>query len=166
MGSPASLPPPYTGLKHLTKKVQTEAEYVETKARFLAVIAGAGEWATIRRELGDLNGLSVDEIMRRGPAPYRVSARLDQKQDEILGEPAWKKQPQAEPVYSDAMIPKWRTNTVRERRVARTWKQSAACLSSGCADKHPERQDHNDMADTMPMKRPKRNLAANVSGAP
>ena len=40
-GISASLPPPYTGLKHLTKKVQTEAEYAETKARFLAVMAGA-----------------------------------------------------------------------------------------------------------------------------
>jgi hypothetical protein len=40
-GISASLPPPYTGLKHLTKKVQTEAEYAEAKARFLAVIAGA-----------------------------------------------------------------------------------------------------------------------------
>jgi len=71
-----------------------EAEYVETKARFLAVTAGAGEWATIHRELGDLNGLSLDEIMRRGPALHRVFAKLDQKQDEIFGEPSWKKQPQ------------------------------------------------------------------------
>jgi hypothetical protein len=71
-----------------------EAEYVETKARFLAMTAGAGEWATIHRELGDLNGLSLDEIMRRGPALHRVFAKLDQKQDEIFGEPSWKKQPQ------------------------------------------------------------------------
>src|SRR5262249_44018285 len=82
-GISASLPPPYTGLKHLTKKVQTEAEYAETKARFLTVIAGAGEWDTIHRELSDLNGLSLDEIMRRGPASYRLFARLEQKQDEI-----------------------------------------------------------------------------------
>ena len=80
----ASLPPPYTGLKHLTKKVQTEAEYAETKARFLAMIAGAGEWATIHRELGDFDRLSFDEITRRGLAPYRVIARLEQKQDEIF----------------------------------------------------------------------------------
>jgi hypothetical protein len=93
-GISASLPPPYTGLKHLTKKVQTEAEYAETKARFLAVIAGAGECAAIHRELGELNGLSLCETMRRGPAPYRVFARIGQKQDEIFGEPAWKKQPQ------------------------------------------------------------------------
>jgi len=97
-GISASLPPPYTGLKHLTKKVQTEAEYAETKARFLAVIAGVGEWATIYRELGDLDRLGFDEFMRRGAPPYRVFARLEQKQDEILGEPVWKKHPQAEPV--------------------------------------------------------------------
>ena len=75
-----------------------EAEYVETKARFLAVIAGVGEWATIYRELGDLDRLGFDEFMRRGAPPYRVFARLEQKQDEILGEPVWKKHPQAEPV--------------------------------------------------------------------
>jgi hypothetical protein len=45
--------------------------------------------------------------MRRGAPPHRVFARLEQKQDEIFGEPAWKKQPQAEPVYFDVMIPKW-----------------------------------------------------------
>ena len=166
MGSPASLPPPYTGLKHLTKKVQTEAEYAETKARFLAVIAGAGEWATIRRELGDLNGLSVDEIMRRGPAPYRVSARLDQKQDEILGEPAWKKQPQAEPVYFDVMIPKWAKHHGKGKKSRQDMETKCGVFIEWLRRKHPERQDHNDMADTMPMKRPKRNLAANVSGAP
>ena len=71
-----------------------EAEYVETKARFLAVTAGAGEWATIHRELGDLNGLSLDEIMRRGPALHRVFAKLDQKQDEIFCRTLRKKQPQ------------------------------------------------------------------------
>src|SRR6516164_6440360 len=87
MGSPASLPPPYTGLKHLTKKVQTEAEYVETKARFLAVIAGAGEWATIRRELGDLNGLSLDEIMRRGPAPIVCSQDSIKSKTRFLANP-------------------------------------------------------------------------------
>ena len=87
MGSPASLPPPYTGLKHLTKKVQTEAEYVETKARFLAVIAGAGEWATIHRELGDLNGLSLDEIMRRGPAPIVCSQDSIKSKTRFLANP-------------------------------------------------------------------------------
>jgi len=59
---------------------------------------GVGEWATIYRELGDLDRLGFDEFMRRGAPPYRVFARLEQKQDEILGEPVWKKQPQAEPV--------------------------------------------------------------------
>ena len=98
-GISASLPPPYTGLKHLTKKVQTEAEYAET----LAVIAGVGEWATIYRELGDLDRQGFDEIMRRGPAPYRVFAKLDRKHDEIFGIPAWKDQPQAEPLYFDVM---------------------------------------------------------------
>ena len=86
-GISASLPPPYTGLKHLTKKVQTEAEYVETKARFLAVIAGAGEWATIRRELGDLNGLSLDEIMRRGPAPIVCSQDSIKSKTRFLANP-------------------------------------------------------------------------------
>jgi|SRR6516162_5304722 hypothetical protein len=86
-GISASLPPPYTGLKHLTKKVQTEAEYVETKARFLAVIAGAGEWATIHRELGDLNGLSLDEIMRRGPAPIVCSQDSIKSKTRFLANP-------------------------------------------------------------------------------
>src|SRR6516164_8770705 len=45
MGSRPRCRRPIRGLKHLTKTVQTEAEYAETKARFLAVIAGAGEWA-------------------------------------------------------------------------------------------------------------------------
>ena len=58
------------------------------------------EWATIYRELGDLDRQGFDEIMRRGPAPYRVFAKLDRKHDEIFGIPAWKKQPQAEPVFA------------------------------------------------------------------
>ena len=103
MGSRPRCRRPIRGLKHLTKTVQTEAEYAETKARFLAVIAGVGEWATIYRELGDLDRLGFDEIMRRGPAPYRVFAKLDRKHDEIFGIPAWKDQPQAEPLYFDVM---------------------------------------------------------------
>ena len=124
-------------MKHLTKKVSSEAEYAEWKARFLAVIAGAGEWAKIHRELGDFDRLSFDEIMQRGPAHYPVFAKLDRKYDEIFGVPAWKKQLQAEPVYVDVMIPKWAKHYGKERRVARTWERSAACLSSGCAASTP-----------------------------
>src|SRR5215472_7989007 len=87
----------------LSQQLQ-EAEYAETKARFLAMIAGAGEWATIHRELRDLNGLSLEELIGRGPASYPVYARLAQKEEEIFGVPAWKEQPHAEPVYFDAMI--------------------------------------------------------------
>ena len=64
-----------------------EAEYVETKARFLAVTAGAGEWATIHRELGDLNGLSLDEIMRRGPAPIVCSQDSIKSKTRFLANP-------------------------------------------------------------------------------
>jgi hypothetical protein len=59
---------------HVTKKVQTEAEYVETKARFLAVIAGAGEWATIHRELGDLKVRRVYRVAAR-QAPHAAGPR-------------------------------------------------------------------------------------------
>jgi hypothetical protein len=145
-GISASLPPPYTGLKHLTKKVQTEAEYAETKARFLAVIAGAGEWATIHRELGDLNGLSLEEIMRRGPAAHRVFAKLDQKQDEIFGEPAWKKQPQAEPVHFDVMIPKWAKHHGKGKKSRQDMETKCGVFIAWLRRKHPERQDHDNMA--------------------
>jgi integrase len=145
-GISASLPPPYTGLKHLTKKVRTEAEYAETKARFLAVIAGAGEWAAIHRELGDLNGLSLDEIMRRGPAPYRVFAKLDQKQDEILGVPAWKNQPQAEPVYFDVMIPKWAKHYGKGKKSRQDMGTKCGVFIEWLRRKYPERQDHDNIA--------------------
>ena len=51
-----------------------EAEYVETKARFLAVTAGAGEWATIHRELGDLKVRRVYRVAAR-QAPHAAGPR-------------------------------------------------------------------------------------------
>jgi hypothetical protein len=149
-GISASLPPPYTGLKHLTKKVETEAEYAETKARFLAVIAGAGEWATIHRELGDLNALSLDEIMRRGSAPYRVFAKLDRKHDEIFGAPAWKKQPQAEPVYFDVMISKWAKHYGKRKKSRQDMETKCGVFIEWLRRKRPERQDHDNMAKVTP----------------
>ena len=41
---------------------------------------------TIHRELAEIDGLSLDELMARGSAPYRVFAKLDRKMDELLGE--------------------------------------------------------------------------------
>ena len=64
------------------------------------------------------------------------------------------------------MIPKWGKHYGKGKKSRQDMETKCGVFIEWLRRKHPERQDHNDMADTMPMKRPKRNLAANVSGAP
>jgi hypothetical protein len=109
-GLPLHLPPPYTGHKNLTKKVCTDREHAEWTARFLAMIDEAREWTTTQRELKELDGLSFEEVIRRGPASFPVIAKLDRKMDQIFGEPDWKKVT-AVPVAFESMIPKWAKHT-------------------------------------------------------
>jgi hypothetical protein len=107
-GLSASLPPPYTGHKNLTKKVQTDREHAECTARFLGMIDQARGWTTIHRELAEINGLSLEEFIARGSIP--VFAKLDQKTDEIFGPPAWKQQNgnlEHKPVHFEEMIKLW-----------------------------------------------------------
>ena len=84
--------------------------------------------------------------MRRGAPPYRVFARLEQKQDEILGEPVWKKQRQTEPVYFDVMIPKWAKHYGKEERSRRDMGTKCGVFIEWLRRKHLERQDHDNMA--------------------
>jgi len=109
-GLPPYLPPPYTGRKNLTKKVQTDREHAEWTARFLAMIDEGREWTTIQRETAELNDLSLEEVIGRGSASYPVFAKLDRKLGQIFGEPDWKKVT-AEPVAFGSMIPKWAKHT-------------------------------------------------------
>jgi Phage integrase SAM-like domain len=109
-GLPPSLPPPYTGHKNLTKKVQTDREHAEWTARFLAIVDEVRGSTTIHRELAEINRLSLVELIGRGPAPCRVFAKLDRKMDKIFGEPAWKKVT-AEPVTYESFIDKWMDKT-------------------------------------------------------
>jgi hypothetical protein len=109
-GLPASLPPPYTGQKNLTKRVYTDREHAEWTARFLAIIDEARGWTTIHRELAEINDRSLEELTGRGSSPYRVFAKLDRKMDEIRGKPISKKII-AEPVTFEMMIAKWATHT-------------------------------------------------------
>src|SRR6516165_1405841 len=67
-GLAPSLPPPHAGRKNLTKKVGSDREHAEWTARFLAMIDEAREWTTTQRELKELDGLSFEEVIRRGPA--------------------------------------------------------------------------------------------------
>ena len=99
-GISASLPPPYTGLEAPHEEGSDRGRICRNEGAVPGRDGRGCEWATIYRELGDLDRLGFDEIMRRGPAPYRVFAKLDRKHDEIFGIPAWKKQPQAEPVFA------------------------------------------------------------------
>ena len=100
-GLPPSLPLPYTGHKNLTKKVHTDREHAEWTARFLAMVEEARGWATIHRELDEINGLNLRELIGRGS--ILVFEKLDRKMDEILGGPAWKKIT-AEPVTFESII--------------------------------------------------------------
>jgi hypothetical protein len=78
--------------------------------RGLAIIDEARGWTTIHRELAEINDLNLEELIGRGPASYRVFAKLDRKMDEIRGKPTWKKI-KAEQVTFEMMIPKWATHT-------------------------------------------------------
>jgi integrase len=104
---------PIIGQANLTKALGTgnerEAERLAIPhiAEFLAKIEGAREWAEIHQEAAAMNGLSLDDLIRRGPAPYRFFAKLDRKMDEILGQPVWKQTAAPEPVTFEDMIKLW-----------------------------------------------------------
>ena len=102
-GISASLPPPYTGLEAPHEDGSDRGRIRRNEGAVPGRDRRGWRVGTIYRELGDLDRQGFDEIMRRGPAPYRVFAKLDRKHDEIFGIPAWKDQPQAEPVYFDVM---------------------------------------------------------------
>ncbi|HWX32620.1 MAG TPA: hypothetical protein VNZ53_34970 [Steroidobacteraceae bacterium] len=86
-GLPSLLPPPYSGHKHLTTTVHTDREHPEWTERFLAMIEGAIEWATIHRDLAASDRLSLEETIGRRPPP--VFAKLEQWHCKIFGKPAW-----------------------------------------------------------------------------
>ena len=108
-GLPPFLSAPYTGYKNLTKKVLTDREHAEWTARFLAMIDEARGWTTIHREVAEIDGLSLEELMARGSTPYPVFAKLDRKMDQIFGEPA--SGVAAAPVAFGSMISKWAKHT-------------------------------------------------------
>ena len=53
------------------------------------MIDQARDWETSYRELAEIDGLSLEEFIRRGSIPP-VFAKMDRKGDEIWGKPAWK----------------------------------------------------------------------------
>jgi hypothetical protein len=56
-GLPLSLPPPYTGKKHLTKKTENDREAAEWTGRFMAIIEEAKERAGAFDELAKFDSL-------------------------------------------------------------------------------------------------------------
>jgi integrase len=102
---------PIIGQANLTKALGTGNEREAGRlaiphiAEFLKKIEGAREWTEIHQEAAAINGLSLEDIMRRGPASFRVFAKLDRKMDEIFGQPVSRKVP--EPVTFEDMIARW-----------------------------------------------------------
>jgi hypothetical protein len=99
------------GQANLTKALGTgnerEAERLAIPhiAEFLRKIEGAREWTEIHQEAAAINGLSLEDILRRGPASFRVFAKLDRKMDEIFGLPVSQKIPEL--VTFEDMIARW-----------------------------------------------------------
>jgi hypothetical protein len=93
-GLSPSLPPPYTGNKNLTKKTSNDREAAEWTGRFLSIVEKAAERTTAHRELAELDALSVEDQIRRGPI---VFAKLDKWLNgwlyEITGNPPGWPQP-------------------------------------------------------------------------
>ena len=87
-GISASLPPPYTGLKHLTKKVQTEAEYAETKARFLAVMAGAASGPPFIANLATSIGWALTSSCDAARHPIVCSQDSSKSKTRFLANPS------------------------------------------------------------------------------
>jgi len=135
-GLPPFLPPPYSGHKNLTKKVHTDRQHAEWTARFLAMIDEARGWTTIHRELAEIDGLSLEEVMARGSAPYHVFAKLD-RMDQIFGEPASKKVT-VEPVAFGSMIPKWAKHTNAPKKGIQDMKTKSGRFAAWL--------EHDDMA--------------------
>src|SRR6266404_1458207 len=123
-GLAPSLPPPYTGKKHLTKKTENDREAAAWTERFLAMIAHATERTTALKELAELDSLSLSDPdrIRRGPA---VLAKLEKNfgMYEITGKPAWMAKT-AEPITFDSMIERWAkyTNAPKKGRQDMTTK--------------------------------------------
>jgi len=70
-GLSASLPPPYTSKKTLTKKVSTEREHAEWTAKFLAIIDQAAGRSSAFRELVQLDGMSFQTFCGEAPQSWQ-----------------------------------------------------------------------------------------------
>ena len=89
-GLSASLPPPYTSLKHLTKKVHSSVEHAEWTARFLALVDQARGWGAWHGKLRWLDSLCFEDRLRESPA---LLSKYDDWLDKVQGvTPARKKQ--------------------------------------------------------------------------
>src|SRR6266446_10427871 len=99
-GLSPSLPPPYTGNKHLTKKTENDREAAEWTERFLAMIAEAKERASAFDELVKFDSLSFEDQIRQGPA---IFGRFQK----TVGLPVPVSERTAEPVSFESMIGKW-----------------------------------------------------------
>ena len=130
-GLPLSLPPPYTGKKHLTKKTENDREAAEWTGRFMAIIEEAKERAGAFDELAKFDSLSHDDQIRQGAAIFA-------KFHKSVGLPVPVSERTAEPVTFEAMIVRWAkyTNAPKRGRQDMTTKcgRFAAYLA------------HNDMA--------------------
>ena len=138
-GLSASLQPPYTGHKNLTKKVQTDREHAEWTARFLAMIDQARGWGTWLNKLAWLDSLSFEDRLRECQS---LLGRFDDWLDQIEGiRPAWKKQTvTGNPVTFDEMIGLW------GKKKSRQAIQNMQRKCGSFADWLRENTGHEDMA--------------------
>jgi integrase len=139
-GLSASLPPPYTSLKHLTKKVHSSVEHAEWTAR--ALVDQARGWGAWHGKLRWLDSLCFEDRLRESPA---LLSKYDDWLDKVQGvTPARKKQAvTAKPVYFDTMIGLWGKNK---------GKQAVDNMKTKCgkfADWLRENAGHDDMGRVM-----------------
>jgi hypothetical protein len=140
-GLSPSLSPPYTGLKHLTKKVQTDREHAEWTARFLGIIDKAAGRGKAFNDLAGLDGLVAPggylnpELIRQAPA---VLSRFFKTLD--LPVPVTETIQSGEPISFESMIKLWGKNK---------GKQAVGNTKTKCgkfADWLRENAGHDDMA--------------------
>jgi hypothetical protein len=140
-GLSPSLSPPYTGLKHLTKKVQTDREHAEWTARFLGIIDKAAGRGKALNDLAGLDSLVAwggylnPELTRQAPA---VLSRFFKTLD--LPVPVTETIQSGEPISFESMIKLWGKNK---------GKQAVDNMKTKCgkfADWLRENAGHDDMA--------------------
>jgi len=126
------LPPPHTGKANLTKSLGTSDLNLANRlsvpitAGFLEMIEGTKEWQAIHQEGRELNGRTLDDLIRRGPASYRpFFSKVDRKLDAIFGEPAWKQA--AALVTFESMIDRWGKPKGKQTRQSMETKCGAFC---------------------------------------